>query len=205
MCVWFPPVGRSEGLCVAWKEGVELEPHFCSKNIISYIVYSDPLGVPWSFSMVYGPPATSLRRDFWNAVPSLLAQTPNAKLLIGDCNGTLLDCESWSSIHTHRGSSSCSGAMHGYFNEMGVLNLGFSGPSFTWNRRRGGVLFSRARLASVEWCSLFPQARVLNITDSVSDHCSILLNTDGEGNLGFKPFQFEAMWTLDVRSHWIVT
>ncbi|PON61050.1 hypothetical protein PanWU01x14_148360 [Parasponia andersonii] len=38
-------VGQSRGFCVAWKDSVELEPYFVSKNLISCLIYSDPPGL----------------------------------------------------------------------------------------------------------------------------------------------------------------
>ncbi|PON97135.1 Endonuclease/exonuclease/phosphatase [Trema orientale] len=203
-----PAEGCSGGFCVAWKDGVDIEPHYCSKNLISCVVYSDPPGMPWSFSAVYGPPHASAQRSFWQSIPRVLERAPDAKLLIGDFNGVLLDCESWSNANAHGGFASSSGAMRHCFATMGLYDLGFSDPQFTWNRRRGGVLFSRARLdravATVEWGNCFPRALVKNIADSVSDHCPIVLDTNGGSEEGFKPFRYEAMWVRDIRSHWIV-
>ena len=58
-------LGRAGGLCVAWKEGDEIEPWLVEKNIISCNVYSDSPFQLWSFSAVYGPPMASERRNFW--------------------------------------------------------------------------------------------------------------------------------------------
>lgn len=193
---------------MAWMDGVELEPRYSSKNLISCMVYSDPPGAPWSFSAIYGPPAAASRRAFWSQVPGLLATTLNSKLLIGDFNGILQDTESWSRQAPIGGSASSSTAMRDCFALMGLHDLGCFGPPFTWTRRRGGLVHSQARLdravASVDWCGMFPRSLVRNIADSVSDHCSIVLDTNGDNGGGIKPFHFEAIWTRDIRSHWVV-
>ncbi|PON81065.1 Endonuclease/exonuclease/phosphatase [Trema orientale] len=187
---------------------VELEPHHLSRNIISGIVYSDPPGSPWSFSAVHGPLVAADRRSFWHALPGLLSHTPAPKLLFGDFNGILQDDESWTSGPSHGGSASSSAALRERLNIMGYVDLGYSGPHFIWNRRRGGVLFQRARLdravATGEWCSLFPKALVRNVAETTSDHYLVVLNTNGDRGEGVTPFRFEAMWTLDIRSHWVV-
>ncbi|GMN63197.1 hypothetical protein TIFTF001_032276, partial [Ficus carica] len=78
-------LGRAGGLCVAWKEGVEIEPWLVDKNTISCIVYSDSPFQPWSFSAMYGPPMGACKRigcditvdvweDPWN--PSLEGYKP---------------------------------------------------------------------------------------------------------------------------------
>ncbi|PON90930.1 Endonuclease/exonuclease/phosphatase [Trema orientale] len=75
-----PAIGRSGGLCIAWRDGVDLEPHFQSRNLISCIVYSDPPGSPWCFSAVYGPPMVAARRSFWIMSPRPLGPTLEAPL-----------------------------------------------------------------------------------------------------------------------------
>ena len=62
----------------------------------------------------------------------------------------------------------------------GLIDLGFTGNMFTWNRT-GGDDFVQLRLdracAMVEWRSLFPQVRVSHLQTSYSDHVPILLTT----------------------------
>lgn len=38
-----PPMGKKGGYVLTWRPGVEIEPIFSNKNIISGMVYSDPL------------------------------------------------------------------------------------------------------------------------------------------------------------------
>ncbi|PON77747.1 hypothetical protein PanWU01x14_025030 [Parasponia andersonii] len=52
-----------------------------------------------------------------------------------------------------------------------------------------------------------PDILVLSETMELSwslDCAAILLNAAGFNVIGFKPYQFEAMWTKDVKSHWVV-
>ena len=91
---------------------------------------------------------------------------------------------------------------------LGLFDLGVTSPQFTWNRRRGGTLFRRTRLdqamASVEWCTLFLNASLHTLANSVSDHTLILLNTAGTTFKGCKPFKFKAIYANDIRSHWVI-
>ncbi|PON76320.1 hypothetical protein PanWU01x14_037380 [Parasponia andersonii] len=43
---FIPPVGLSGGFCVAWRDGVNLEPMYWSKNLISCLVFFGPTGCP---------------------------------------------------------------------------------------------------------------------------------------------------------------
>ena len=37
--VYVPPVGLLGGLCVAWREGIDMEPITMNKNLISFLVF----------------------------------------------------------------------------------------------------------------------------------------------------------------------
>ncbi|KAL5558278.1 hypothetical protein UlMin_034489 [Ulmus minor] len=65
--VYQPPVGLSGGLCVAWKDSMDMEPITLSKNIISLLVSSTP-GSPWRLYAIYGPCNYSSKRAFWNSL-----------------------------------------------------------------------------------------------------------------------------------------
>ncbi|PON85593.1 Endonuclease/exonuclease/phosphatase [Trema orientale] len=105
------------------------------------------------------------------------------------------DYETWSSIRGLGGSTSSSGVIRACLHELGMVDLGFSSPQFTWKRRRRGVIYSRARLdravATGDWAVMFPRA----------DHCPMVLNTHGDMLDGVRTFRFEAMWIRDIRSH----
>ncbi|PON68498.1 hypothetical protein PanWU01x14_094690 [Parasponia andersonii] len=107
------------------------------------------------------------------------------------------DDESWSSGSSSGGFASSSVALRECLNVMGCVDLG-----------RGGTLFQRARLdravATAELCELFPRALIKNVANVTSDHFQVILDTNGDVSEGVRPFRFEAMWTHDIRSHWVV-
>ncbi|POO02608.1 Endonuclease/exonuclease/phosphatase [Trema orientale] len=178
--VYVPPNSHSGGLCVAWKNEVDLEPQFVSKNVICGTVFFDPPNCLWSFIAIYGLPGPLEWKIFWESLSFLLDRSPGARVIIGDLNGTLLDSESWSSSRGSRGSSSSLLALYECCSNLGLTDLGFQGPKFTWGRRRGGFLFQRSRLdrvfASIEWRTLFPKATVHVLPYIASDHNAIQFN-----------------------------
>ncbi|CAN1805082.1 Transposon TX1 uncharacterized 149 kDa protein, partial [Linum perenne] len=65
---------------------------------------------------------------------------------------------------------------------------------------RLGVLQQRLdrALANISWRTLFPEALLLHLPRTYSDHCPLLLKTTGNSLVqNLKPFRFEAMWTLE--------
>ena len=61
-----------------------------------------------------------------------------------------------------------------FMSNTGAIDLGFSGPSFTWLNRREGLANIKERLdqclCDQEWQSLFPKAGVRHLCSSNSDH-----------------------------------
>lgn len=88
------------------------------------------------------------------------------------------------------------------------MDVGSSGPHFTWCNGRSGHQKIRERLdkglANEEWLSLFPGALVKNLPRFASDHAPIFLDTNGALNAGPKPFRFESCWIKDEGSRVVV-
>lgn len=118
--------------------------------------------------------------------------------MIGDFN-------SISSALDKKGGSTTGEVSSRYFRDfsrvVGTVDLGFSGPKFTWSNRKVGWANIRERLdrgiCNAEWQALFPKAGVRHLVGPNSDHNPIILDTHMEQLQGVKPFRFEAIWTKD--------
>lgn len=87
------------------------------------------------------------------------------------------------------------------FSHCGFLDLGFSGPKYTWiNSRITGSLI-RERLdrcwANSDWCMLYPNAHVFHLPHTHSDHCPVLNFESSQVFNRVKPFRFESFWLTD--------
>jgi hypothetical protein len=80
-----------------------------------------------------------------------------------------------------------------------LLNLGFSGPKFTWTNMRGVADLIQERIdrawATSTWKLLFPKASVHHLARLNSDHCPLLLKLDlpSPPSTG-RPFRFQPCW-----------
>ncbi|XP_043725962.1 uncharacterized protein LOC122672566 [Telopea speciosissima] len=87
-----------------------------------------------------------------------------------------------------------------FIQTCGFMDMGYNGAAYTWNNRRGGSSNIRIRLDRVlcnsAWLQDFENASVFIKSTISSNHCPILLDTDGGICRGKRPFRFESMWTL---------
>lgn len=81
---------------------------------------------------------------------------------------------------------------------MGLVDLGFIGPPFTWtnDRTRTGIIRTRIDSAHTtpNWLSIFRDRKIMHFPMNRSDHYPILLKTHNYFTNGHKPFRFETMW-----------
>ena len=83
-----------------------------------------------------------------------------------------------------------------------MIDLGFSGPRFTWTNRKEMNALIQERIdhffVNPEWFSLFSEAKVTHLTRCHSGHCLVLLETQPRPSTFFKrPFKFQSFWVFD--------
>ena len=73
-------------------------------------------------------------------------------------------------------------AFREYIDICKLMDLGFQGPKFTWTNKHPNwhnnikERLDRS-LINAKWKSLFPQAELLHLPRTKSNHCPVLLNT----------------------------
>ena len=112
---------------------------------------------------------------FWSLLCRLRSQREGPWLVCGDFNEVLNQEE-------HAGSAPRSESQMELFREClddcGLVDLGFSGPMYTWSNKQAGSSLVRVRLdravGNGEFWSLFDDVNVENIITTTSDHLAIL-------------------------------
>ncbi|KAM6574657.1 hypothetical protein CsatA_022984 [Cannabis sativa] len=208
---YVPPIGRAGGLGLCWMKGVNCNIQFASRFLIIGEISSDPPGCVWKLFGTYGPPNGNDKEQFWNQMGELALNANTPILLCGDMNGTLKDSECF---HYVRRSNPSRYAFdfRRMVQRVGLIDLGYLGPAFTWvkggNGSQSGGAVKRARLdhglASPEWRILFPNAIINHLSATGSDHRPLLLDTTAGVNCRRRSFKYENMWMRDPRCCWVV-
>lgn len=82
-----------------------------------------------------------------------------------------------------------------FLDKARLLDLGYTGPKFTWTncKESGSVIRTRVDRSHSNntWINVFFETQVTHLPRLTSDHCPILLQTQKHLTTGQKPFRFE--------------
>ncbi|XP_075674808.1 uncharacterized protein LOC142643997 [Castanea sativa] len=195
--------GRAGGLCLMWRNNVQIEVVEFNKYMIAVKIL-DP-GGDWYLVGFYGPPYAAKKRKAWENLCALLETFQEPWICFGDVN-IFLDSEEKDGGRAE--SSMSLNFLKDILFELGAIDLGFSGCRFTWRKKRWGKNVLRERLdrgiSSMSWRLVFPKATIHHLGAINSDHCPILLGTQPAAHYLPRPFRFEAAWTRDTKCYGII-
>ncbi|KAA3458346.1 reverse transcriptase [Gossypium australe] len=171
--------GSRGGLSLGWRGNSLISLKSFSSYHIDVEVQDNECGTKWRLTGFYGHPDERQRRDYWNFLRQINTDQFVPWVVIGDFNEITNDCK--------------------------LVDLGFKGHWFTWERGRIKSTNIRERLdrgvAMLNWIELFSSYQVEHLSHSFSDHCPVLLDTFGRERNGLEhkkhEFRFEAKWCLD--------
>jgi len=189
--------GFSGGIWLFWKSQlVQVQIIDSDNQFVSMEVTVNNLPT-WIFTAVYASPHETLRRSFWHQMNVFSEQNSQPWLLAGDFNETrnMSERKNCSTDLLRR----CS-LFEKWIDDNAFIDLGFTGPPFTWSRGLNPETKKCARLdrglCNQEWRLLFEEAGVHHLLQNQSDHCPILIAPYGFISLKhtLKPFRFQAAW-----------
>ena len=150
----------------------------------------------WLFTAVYASPRTAERHILWNNLINIGELHNLPWVLAGDFNEPLSEDDKFGGRAV---SVSRSLLFKECLDKCNMIDIGFSGPRFTWTNKREFQALIQERIDRVfvnpNWCLLYPEARVVHLTRCHSNHCPILLELQPRINRGRKrPFSFQTCW-----------
>lgn len=195
---------KGGGLCLLWKKCVNIRVHSFSPSHIDAVV-DEASENAWRFTGFYGAPETHKREESWTLLRRLNSQNSLPWCCIGDFN-ELVRLEEKQGRHTR--SERQMQMFRDVLDECGFVDLGFTGPKFTWsNNRVGDMTWERLdrAVATLEWLLRFPSTRVHHLDVRWSDHKPLWVSMDPMMCPSRKLFRFEEVWTSDQGCEEVIT
>ncbi|KAG8634680.1 hypothetical protein MANES_17G070550v8 [Manihot esculenta] len=198
-------VGFSGGIWLLWSEdGFRIELVVTDPQFIT-VAINFSTGEKWLFSVVYASPDIYLRRKFWQSLSGENSLSISKWIVAGDFN-SVVD----SSEQSGYSSSNPPGAhdFSDWIFKYSLIDLGFVGSGFTWQRSGENVPYQAARLdrcfVSTDWRLDYVDAIVEHPPKLHSDHVPIVIRCQGVLAFGVCPFRFLTAWTLHAQFDQVV-
>ncbi|XP_030929600.1 uncharacterized protein LOC115955566 [Quercus lobata] len=192
-------VGYAGGLWMLWKtQEVEVSHLSSTEQEIHASTKVHSSNLTWLISAIYASPRLSKRRILWNNLKNV-AQLHNLPwLMLGDFNEVLCGEDKFrgNQVNLNRALE-----FKECLDECNMLDLGFTGPKYTWMNCRP---ITSLILERIDWCFanpgwrlLYSEAVVTHLPRTFSDHCPVLLELcKSSANNFTKLFRFQTMWLL---------
>jgi hypothetical protein len=130
-----PSMGIAGGLCLAWKDGVDIEVTLANQFLINAMVFFDPPNQPWMMTFVHAPHNCSGRSIFWDQLNFIGSSFRGLWLCAGDFNCILSQFEKKGGKIVGDLTRS---ELKPFLDSGELIDLGFKGNSFTWTNKRMG-------------------------------------------------------------------
>lgn len=191
-------IGFRGGIWISWSDAcLNIELRYSCTQLIHTLV-TENNGDKWFFSAIYASPRLNERLCLFNSLYTSSLNNNHPWLLVGDFNelGAFGDKTGHiTNLDNRRVARFCE-----WLNLTGLLDLGFSGPPYTWAKKCNGRTVLRERidkaLSNIQWKNLFPNTTVVHLPHTHSDHRPILLITNPHTSSQHSPppFRFQRMW-----------
>lgn len=202
-------LGFSGGIWILWKDRIKLDILRTNPQFI-FMQVQDHKGERWLFTVVYGSPSHSLRKNLWKNLRQEEININGPWLVAGDFNAVTSPSEI---SDPTKFSQYRSIDFTDWIFEQGLVDMGFEGQNFTWRRDMQNNHLRAARLdralGNMEWRMKFQSCKVRHLPMIQSDHAPLLINVYGvsRGKTD-QTFKFQAAWLLHkdfedlVRKSW---
>ncbi|XP_028790095.1 uncharacterized protein LOC114746079 [Neltuma alba] len=184
--------GFSGGIWLLWSDRMSLQIIHSHWQFIHTKVRDTQSNQEFYFSAIYGSPNSTIRAHLWPVLMSLAPSVEGPWALAGDFNAVLASSERRTT--SGRNTLGCS-KFQAFVNDNSLVDLGYSGPKFTWRR---GLSFARLDrvLVNTEWVTSFTTSTVTHLPKLQSDHRPLKLHLQSP-QFQTRPtasFKFLAAW-----------
>ena len=165
-----PSDGKSGGLAMIWKKGIEIKLKSCSNSHIDVVVKGEQDQAPWIATGFYGHPKLGKRKISWSLLEVLNKQCDMPWVVCGDFNEITYTYEKLGWLDK---DATQMWDFRECLSKCGLVDLGFVGQSYTWCNGRSGeqrmlVILDRV-VANEGWRCMFSEASAHHLAMSASD------------------------------------
>lgn len=187
-------MGFSGGIWVLWHPHiVTIEPMASSFQEIHCRVKVNNLF--FILSAIYARPKYDIRKNLWTSLSTAFTNLSLPWLLMGDFNDIASTKEKFGGRPPNLNKIMF---FNDFLNSCNLIDLGFTGPLFTWTNNRDCGQTIKTRIdrchANPLWLQLFPNSNVTHLPRTHSDHCPILLNIFKKPKTNHSFFRLESFW-----------
>ena len=172
-------IGLSGGLWLLWNDDkVVVEALAKTEQEIHVEVKVRASNLSWILSAVYASPRTEERSLLWSNLAKVAELHNKPWIMAGDFNEPLIEEDKFGgrgvSINRFLAFKDC-------LDVCSMVDIGFSGPRFTWTNKRdiNNLILERIDrfFCNPDWCVLYPEAKITHLPRCHSDHCPVLMET----------------------------
>ncbi|XP_026435806.1 uncharacterized protein LOC113333598 [Papaver somniferum] len=149
----------------------------------------------WILTCLYGSPYRKLKLKSWNIIKQMAGNVDKPWLVIGDLNVVLHEEEKKSRFAFKKNEAKF---FNNLINKCNLIDLGFTGYTYTWNnnRQEDDNIEQRLDRALVngKWNRKYPNSSIKHLGPLASDHVPIKLNMHNNWDDGPTPFKFFGEW-----------
>lgn len=186
------------GLALMWRNECDIVITDSLLHYIDFEVSIEQVG-RWRYKGYYGCPERERRREAWSIIRDLAGRSSLPWCIIGGFNDMMLmEEKQGGSAHPRR-------LIDGFVetvNDCQLMDMGFNGNMFTWERARGTPRWMQERLdrglVNKQWKDMFPFADITVMDVSSSDHLPLYLQLNRKMYaLRTHRFRFGNMWVKE--------
>nr|XP_023919431.1 uncharacterized protein LOC112030994 [Quercus suber] len=189
-------IGFVGGIWMLWRSDlVQVDVLAATEQEIHALIRVRSQNFNWIISAIYASPRFAERCVLWENL-KLLASLHNLPwAIMGDFNEVIAEEEKSGGNPISQRVNAILGCM----DICQMIDLGFSGPKFTWSNKReiGNLIQCRLDRCWVnpDWRAYYSEANVTHLARINSDHCPLLLNLNPDsGSCSNRPFRFQSVW-----------
>ncbi|KAH7863545.1 hypothetical protein Vadar_018897 [Vaccinium darrowii] len=200
------PIGIGGGLSLMWKQSVDVEILEKQQFFLEAVVKDGSGFHCWRVYFVHAPAeGYAERRVLWQALKDKVSQVRQNCILLGDFNAITSNEEKWG------GPNRASWELRDFrefISESQLIDMGYVGYPFTWNNRRHGWCNVRERLdralINSSWRIKYPNGVLHHLRPIGSDHCPILVDSNGVNAKPRQRFIFDKRWCKDEKCREVI-